>query len=176
MSKYKVQVLEFITVASEYCALVERMGDLTKMEFIDRSQKIISLLYLKGLLLPTMEYDEEWYPERYVTEHDWMLVQQSVSEKLGSFETYFDLTEPAMLTTGTTINVSTSECFADIYQDIRDFIESYRLNSDTIDESIQGLIVECRNNFENYWGIRAIRLLSELHLMQFSGASDDDLD
>lgn len=172
----KASILEFITVAAEYCSLVENTESYGRSEFLDRSQKILVLLYLKALLLPVLEYDDEWYPEKYVTERDWMIVQQRVSEKLGGLESYFDLTEPAMLESGTTVNVSTSECFADIYQDVRDFIEGYRELSDGTDESLAGLTQECKTSFENYWGIRAVRLMSELHLMLFGGLANDDLD
>lgn len=48
-------VIEFVTVAAEFCALLERAGQMKRHEFVDTSLKILPLLYLKASLLPPCE-------------------------------------------------------------------------------------------------------------------------
>ena len=77
---YDKNILEFATVAVEYCAFVTKAADFSKMEFIDKSQKMLSLLYLKASMLPDASEDDlDGYLEQFVTELEWQSVQDAVS-------------------------------------------------------------------------------------------------
>ena len=47
--------VEFVTVAAEFCAYVERANEYTRKEFIETLLKLLPLLYLKALMLPDDE-------------------------------------------------------------------------------------------------------------------------
>ena len=47
--------VEFVTVAAEYCAFIERSEGQNRAEFVDTLLKILPLLYIKALMLPECE-------------------------------------------------------------------------------------------------------------------------
>ena len=47
--------IEFVTVAAEYCAFIERARGSVKKAFVDTALKILPLLYLKASLIPECE-------------------------------------------------------------------------------------------------------------------------
>lgn len=168
----KKNILDFLAVAAEYCALVEQADIMSQKAFVDKARKVLALLYLKVSLLPEIEPETDSFVEKFVTENDWNFIQAKVSEKLGVCETYFDVVEPmAYDTTNETVNVSTSETFADIYQDLRDMLEVYRVAEE---EEQQIALAECVNNYRSFWGVRALLLMNELHLLVFSDTELDD--
>ena len=63
-------VLEFITVALEYCRLVENVATYKKREFAEKLTRIFPLLYLKSNLLPEAETSDA-YLERFVSEEQY---------------------------------------------------------------------------------------------------------
>jgi hypothetical protein len=167
-----VKVLELIAVAAEYCSLVENADKYSQKSFISRSVKLLALLYLKASLVEVEDEEPLEYIEKFVTEQDWNYIQSKVCLKLGENESYFDLQEPLMYGTDEAkVNVSTSECFADIYQDLRDLLEAYRIGGS---EEQKCALAECVVNFKTFWGVRLILLLNELHLLLNSNIELDD--
>ena len=59
---YERNTLEFVTVALEYCSFVEHAGEKGLFDFVDKATKLLPLLYLKALLLPVVESEEEAIP------------------------------------------------------------------------------------------------------------------
>ncbi len=53
-----------------------------------------------------------------------------------------------------------SDDLADIYQDVKDFLENFRMG---VEEVMNDAIWECRVNFENYWGTKLLRASLNLH-------------
>ena len=53
--------VEFVTVAAEYCAYIERTNQLQRKEFVSTMLKLLPLLYIKAQMLPVNEplNDEE---------------------------------------------------------------------------------------------------------------------
>ena len=159
-------ILEFLTISTEFCALAEQVEKTKKKEFIETSQKLLGLLYLKASMLPTPK-DVEGYCDAYVTEDDWNFIQSGVAQKLGELETFLSIIEPDNYENGEEVQVSISECFADIYQDVRDFIERFRNGNE---ETQEVAIYECILNFKLYWGPRLLAALTELHSFVYSTA------
>lgn len=159
-------VVEFLTIAAEYCAFVEQSDDVEFKEFIDKSLKILSLLYLKASLLPDFEEEDDAFVEKYVTEQDWNLIHTKMYSKFGEYNSYFDITQPEGLITGEKVNVSIAEAYADIFQDLRDLVQLYR---ESDDEGVAVGVNECKTAFRAYWGVRLIGLLQELHVLLYNG-------
>lgn len=61
-------VLEVFAIASEYCLFIDKMANYEQVEAFSFLQKILSALYLKGCLFPTIEVEDDTANERFVTE------------------------------------------------------------------------------------------------------------
>ena len=162
---YSKNILEFVTVAKEYCVFVEEANKESKLDFINKSQKLLPLLYVKASLIPNIDNVFEEYNEKFVSEDDWTAIQQQIAEKLGSHEIFLDVLEPIVQYSDDTISVSLSEIFADIYQDLMNFLTLYRIGTN---EQMNDAVWECKNNFEQYWGPRLLSALTAIHSILYS--------
>lgn len=164
MVKQNKDVVEFLTISAEYCAFLEQAQEVELRMFADKALKILALLYLKANLLPEFEEEDNAFVEKYVTEQDWNLIHTMLLEKFGEHNNYFDITEVSGFSIGETVNIGIAEAFADIFQDLRDFIQIYREGTD---ESVAIAVNECKESFKEYWGVRVLGLLQELHLLLY---------
>ncbi|MCF6365088.1 MAG: DUF5063 domain-containing protein [Bacteroidales bacterium] len=155
---YTKEVIEFVTVANEYCLLIESLNVLTREQFIEQAYKLLTLLHLKAVILPKPKNIINAETETFITEADWHFIDTGISTKLGSLETFNDLIEPA--TPDSPVNISLSECLTDTYQDLKDFTQLYQFGNE---EAITEGLWECKNNFEQIWGSRIIIVLKEFH-------------
>jgi len=166
---YSKNVLEFVTVSAEYCAFLESVENNSKQDFFSKGQKLLSALYLKALLLPKVEAVYEDGNEKFVTEEDWIYIKDKIVTKIGSHEIFVDVFSAVIYKEDDAENVSLSEIFADIYQDLMDFLTLYRIG---YEESMNDALWECQQNFEQYWGNRLLAALLAIHNIIYS---DTDL-
>ncbi len=166
---YSKDVIEFVTIAAEYCSFVEAVEPISKADFLNKSHKLLSALYLKSTLLPRVENIFEDANEKFVNEEDWNFIQTKVRQKLGKHEMFLDVYQAVMALEDDAENVSLSEVFADIYQDLMDFITLYRVGHE---DAMNDALWECQQNFQQYWGTRLLVALSAIHRILYSG---DDL-
>ncbi|MBN2668240.1 MAG: DUF5063 domain-containing protein [Bacteroidales bacterium] len=157
---YSKNIIEFVTVAAEYCNFIENVSSSEKKDFFDKSIKLLSVIYLKACFLPKLENIFEEGNEKFVTEEDWLNIQNNVKQKLGKHDEFVDAYAPFMAQEMDAVNISISEIFADIYQDLVDFVTLYRIGHE---ESMNDAIWECQQNFEQYWGPRLLAALSAMH-------------
>jgi len=167
---YANTVIEFATVANEYCQFVEQATSFEKSQFIDRSLKILALLYLKGSLLPETEKLDDDPNEKFVTEYDWTFVRNGIQVMLGDDDFYYDNYDLEMNELPEPATYSISEHMAGIYQDIKDFIELYKLGNETLSNDA---IFDCTVSFKHYWGPRLLHALRILHNLAYLKPSDD---
>ena len=167
---YSRNVIEFATVANEFCTFTEAVSDLTRKDFLGKLQKMFPLLYLKASLLPGLNEleDSEDTPEKFVTEEDYNFILRKLSSKLGEFDSYPEIFEPGITLGEATIEANISENVTDIYQDLKDFILSYRIGTA---EVMRAALWECRNNFEQYWGQKLVNGLRAVHMLVHGNAS-----
>jgi hypothetical protein len=157
---FESQIKEFYLVASEFCKLLENIQTFTKFDFLSNTQKLLNLLYLKASLVLKPKGNDEGEAEKFVEELDWMFIKDQVGSKLGLSDKYIELPLPENIVPDNIETISLSECFADIYQDLRDFSTNYEIGND---EAITASISECLDNFEKFWGIRALAILISIH-------------
>ena len=162
---YSKNVIEFVTVANEYCSFVENISGYTKKDFIESANKLLSLVYLKAMMLPGTEVTDE-SPEKFVTEFDWQFVDTNITDKLVSDNVFIEFSRPMNPHESESMNLS--ECFADIYQDLKDFTMLYQVGTQ---DAIKAGIYECKFNFEQIWGQQILLILTEFHNLLF-GNSD----
>jgi hypothetical protein len=166
---YSRNVIEFATVANEFCAFTESVNDLTRKDFLGKMQKLLPLLYLKASLLPDSNAgDDEDTPEKFVSEEDYIFILKKLSSKLGEFDSYPEIFEPGTPLGEANVEANISENVADIYQDLKDFILSYRIG--TV-EVMRAALWECRNNFEQYWGQKLVNGLRAVHQLVYGNAN-----
>lgn len=164
---YSKNVIEFVTVANEYCSFLENSGAQTTRGFLEKIQKILPLLYLKTAVLPQTESFEEMGLEKYVSEVDYNFLQQKVMNLLGEHDDFQEVFDPGMQFSDAPLTSSISECLADVYQDLKDFLMSYRIGDETI--MLEALWV-CTDNFKNYWGQKLVNCLRAVHAVIYSDA------
>jgi hypothetical protein len=167
---YSKNVIEFYTVANEYCLFVEKVENYTKEDIISYMLKICPLIYLKGSLLPVYEESEFEISERYITEEYWEHIFLSLKNKFGNDDNYLTIAgddkgeivpSPA----------SIAENLTDIYQDMKDFIMLYQKGTHAAKENA---VAECRQLFETHWGSRLVNALRALHYIVYSETSHDE--
>jgi len=171
---YSKNVIEFVTVANEFCLLLEACSKISKIELIETAQKLLPLLYLKACLLPKNESELEEEVEKFVAESDWEFIHSSVQAKMGAHDQYLEVFEEGMEYSETPVIASVSENFADIYQDLKDFLTSYRIGTmNVMNEALWDL----NNNFYQYWGQNLVNSLRLIHnLVARKENLDEDID
>jgi len=164
---YSKNVIEFVTVANEFCTFIESVDDFERKEFVSRLQKLFPLLYLKASLLPEIEERLPEYVEKFVTEEDYNFVYRKLQVKLGRFDSYQEVFDPMIQFSDEPVESCISENVADIYQDLKDFILAYRIGTtDVMNDSL----FECKNNFEQYWGQQLVNGLRAIHNLVYGEA------
>jgi len=167
---YSKNVIELITVANEFCSFVERSDEMESSDFLGRLQKILPLLYLKASLLPVFESETEEELEKYVTEVEYNLIQQKIIRHTGAGDDYQEVFLSGMQFSESALTASIAENIADIYQDMKDLVMSFR----TLDEEVMQLALsERQNNFAQLWGQKLVNCLRAVHNLIY-GVTDDD--
>jgi hypothetical protein len=162
---YSKKVIEFVTVAAETCMFLEHADEFTKTDFVQKSVKILPLLYLNASLLdiPNAVFDE--IPERFVNEEDYQFVRELVEQLLGNDDSYLEVFHPDMALSDTPIAAFVSENMADIYQELKDFAANYQLGDIDI---MNDALVACLEAFGEHWGQKLLNALRALHALRFS--------
>ncbi|OQY03539.1 MAG: hypothetical protein B6I20_04820 [Bacteroidetes bacterium 4572_117] len=172
LNKQKIE--EFLLVANEYCMLIENITEYSKKELLENTQKILSLIYIKTSVLQVPDGEDESYIEKFVKEEDWLFIKNEISEKLGKHESFFEVFTPETNETDNAENISLSEALSDIYQDMKDIVTLYQIGNN---ESVEGALLDCKINFEMYWGPRLLAVLSVIHNIIYGTENlfDDDI-
>jgi hypothetical protein len=168
---YSKNVIEFVTVANEYCGFVETAGNHTTRSFLDKVQKILPLLYLKTSVLHEIESYEEMGLEKFVSEVDYNFLQQKIMNLLGQYDDFQEVFDPEMQFSDAPLTASISECLADIFQDLKDFLMSYRTGDELVMEEALWI---CQDNFRHFWGQRLVNCLRAIHSLVYSDLNLDD--
>lgn len=175
-SVYERDILELVTVAVEFCAYVENAAEKDRKIFISTMQKLLPLLYLKGMLAPKYELTEECDADSlssFVSMENYDIVRNNVAFVMGEYDSFLDVFVEDMKYSDTPILSSVSENIADIYQDLKNFVCAYK---DGTEEMRYDAIVMCKSNFENYWGQRLVNVLRALHEINYGERINEDED
>ncbi|MCQ2227307.1 MAG: DUF5063 domain-containing protein [Bacteroidales bacterium] len=167
---YAKNIVEFAMVAKEYCTMLDNIDKYSKADFIRVSSRILPLLYIKASVLPedvATVLDDDL--EEFVDEYSYETVRRSVRAKLGGHDEYLEVFKEDMQRSEEPVPASISEDMADIYQDICNFCEQYRIGVEDIQNDAIAAVGE---KFRTYWGQRLCNALRALHSALYSG---DDL-
>ena len=162
---YNKSVLDFVTVAVEFCALLEKEETPPRTEWIGNMLKILPLMYIKASLLPETSPVNDEEPPTFVKESDYVLVANRVAEIMGDEDAYLDVFVEDMKYSDTPVSAFISENIADIYQDIRNFVSVYQFE---LTEQMNDALYVCMGNFREYWGQKLANSLRPLHALRYS--------
>ena len=168
---YSKNVIELITVANEFCSFLEHSEEMETSDFLGRLQKMLPLLYLKASLLPSFEMEADDELEKYVNELDYNLIQQKVLHHTGAGDDYQEVFLSGMQFSESALTASIAENVADIYQDLKDLVMSFR----TLDEEVMALALsESQNNFAHLWGQKLVNSLRAIHNLIYGESSAEE--
>ncbi|HCM59714.1 MAG TPA: DUF5063 domain-containing protein [Bacteroidales bacterium] len=163
---YSRQVVEFAASANEYCKYLEGTKDINGIEILKVMQRLLSFIYLRASLLPLLDPLLEEPNEKTVTEFDWTRMHDNLLTKIGNndpFPVIVSVGDPSDgLYTG-----SISEYLTDIYQDLKDFVVSYKSGQEDV---MNDAVWEVLMNFEEFWGKKLLNVLSAIHTVLYSEA------
>lgn len=168
---YGKNTIEFVTVATEFCAFVERAETMDRSEFVGTVLKILPLLYLKATMLPHVVDDDDSGLESYVTEETYEILRMNIASLMGDMDDYLEVFEKDMVYSDKPILATVSENIVDIYQDVRDFIFAFQLG---YEDSMKLAVKVCVENFELYWGQKLVNVMRALHNIKYNMHHDDD--
>lgn len=157
---YSTVVLDFVKISKEYVDLLEADLSEDRKEFTLKTLQILPDLYAKMISLPQNEPEDDSSNQKHVTEKEWSGVYQKIYGILASQNEYLDIPEDTEYDRLEIISRELSEDLSDIYQDIKDFLENFRVGNE---EVMNIAIWDCMVNFENYWGTKLLRASLNLH-------------
>jgi hypothetical protein len=115
---------------------------------------MLSVLYLKGAILPQALPEEDSINERYVTEEQYESQFNTLRGVFGAHDEFILSEEDG------SIRYSLSEMLTDIYQDMKDYVLLFQ-------HPISSAKIQAASNikesFVRHWGPKAIRCLGRLH-------------
>lgn len=167
---YSKEVLEFVAVAKEFCDFIETAPRMECGDFIQRLQKFIPLIYLKGSLLPASDSEESGLTEDFVTEEQYNYLYNGIHRLLGEYDEYLEVFDDNMQYSEAPVVHSISEKTCDIYQDLKNFISSFRCG---IPEVIGEALWQLNNSFELFWGKSCAGVLRAIHRVVYEVKDDD---
>lgn len=163
--------VEFVTVAAEYCAFIERSEGQKRSEFVDTLLKILPLLYIKASMLPECEVIGEDNLERFVTEEDYEVIRINLQELMTDSDDYLDVFLEDMKYSDTPIRKSIAEDLSDIYQVIKDFVCQFQSG---LNETMHDALAQCREHFTTYWGQTLVNTMRALHEVKYNSPENDE--
>ncbi|MDO4497639.1 MAG: DUF5063 domain-containing protein, partial [Bacteroidales bacterium] len=168
---YSPSVIEFITVAVEYCALVEKLQGVSRRKFLGQITKMLPLIYVKAALLPEIEEGEGLALPEVVTEDDYDYVRRGIWSLLGQHDDYLDVFTADMQFSEAPITCSISEDLADIYQDLKNFVAIYADRNELL---MADAIAQVSENFRTYWGQKLVNAMRPLHEITYTQTEDEE--
>lgn len=168
---YDKNSIEFVTVAAQFCSFVENCQQMSRGDFFDKLPKLLSLLYLKTAVVPTMNDSSYSDLTQYVTEESYEYIQMKIKSVIGRHDEYLDVFVEDMQYSDTPILCNISEDISDIYQDLKDMICNFQTaDIDIMNDSLK----DCIDNFKSFWGQKLLNALRALHNIRYSNEDFED--
>ncbi|MEI8202168.1 MAG: DUF5063 domain-containing protein [Bacteroidota bacterium] len=162
-------VLEMLTVAHEFCLFTETVEKHKTEDIFHYYHRICPLLYLKGVLLPEIEVEDNAAAERFVNEEQWEAVFTTLKNKFGKDDVIYYI-EDSISGTETSIKSSLAEFIADVYQDMKDFVLLFQKNLLAAKENA---VLDCKQLFITHWGLRTLEIPKAIHQITFNIQKDE---
>lgn len=157
---YSKDVVEFVKLSADYCLKLENCRQAMPEELVKSMLISLPYIYIKGTELLNSVEDNGFYTDPQVTEEDYNYIRNSVYDVLGQYDEYLDVFVEDMKYSDRPILKSVSEELADIYQDLRNFLATYK---DGVEDLMEAALYEVLDNFREYWGQKCVNVMRALH-------------
>lgn len=163
-------LVRITAAASEYCGILEDASGMEKKEFVNSLLTVLPKIYLEVLDCQpgSVSLEEEPYFPNYVDEDYYEAVRRHAEDVLGPDDVFLETFEEDMKYSDTPIAASISECLADIFQPLYNFVGVVR-DSDGAD--IVDAYIVCREAFDEYWSQTLCNVLRALNALRSKGES-----
>lgn len=166
---YRRDVLDFVTVATEFCRQLEQSEGSERGEFSRMLQQLLPMLYLKAAMLEEIE-EGVGFVEDIVTEADYDYVRHQASLILRDADDFLDVFCEDFRYADSPVLCTVSENLADCYQALRNMVEAFRQGCD---EAMEVALFDCIQDFRNRWGQQLLGALRAIHELLASGLADE---
>lgn len=166
MENIKSQVVtEFITVAADFCQLMEQASKKRTGELFSNLQQLLPEIYLKALKLPKPKYCYEEEPKKFVKEDDYAAIHDALRQKIELVNGIARMSPGTRSSQQELVSFSMAELLADIYEELKNFVMLYEVG---IPQAMNDAVWLCRESFEQGFGIKLTEGVKLLHGIMYS--------
>ncbi len=162
------RLIDLTAGATRFCSLLQSAPEYEKDEFVVETLRLLPEIYLSFSNLSPEDFASTaefgYYPE-YVDEDFYESVRRNVGILMGEDDVFLETFEEDMKYSDTPIAASISECLADIFQPLYNFISVMRESG--IEEG-EGAYRECHENFEAYWAQTLCNVMRALNNVRYN--------
>lgn len=166
--EFKSDLLAVTSLAAGYCSLLENARTMERADFIAELLSSLPRIYTSFMQLRVPEEDilpdYEYFPE-YVDEVFYDSVRRNTETLLGPDDIFLETFEEDMKYSDTPIAASISECLADIFQPLYNFICVVK---ESEGEQSVAAYRECREAFSSYWAQTLCNVMRPLNHLYFN--------
>lgn len=168
MNKDTNRILEIVSISKDYCDTCQNTFEFTKEEFTDKILDLLPRIYWNffdlsaGVSLGEYEYFSE-----YVDEDLYNAIQKGIASLMGESDTFLETFEEDMKYSDTPITSSVSECLADLFQPLFNFVQ---IVHDSEGAQLQEAFIKCKEEFEEYWSQTLCNVMKALNNIKFNKA------
>lgn len=159
---YSSALVEFVRAANECCLYLEGLKGTEGKAFIAESVRQLAELYALFLKIGETEPLFDTPPEPSVTEPEWSALFQRIAGILGPSNDILRVAADNEFDRSELVNHTISEDMADVYQELKDFTVIY---SRGLEELMNDAAWELTVRFAEHWGMKLLRALSALHML-----------
>lgn len=159
------KIVDVVSLCVEYCVSLENAREMERDEFIDRMLYLLPRIYWHfNDLAPESASIEEYALPEYVDEDYYDNIMRRVSALMAEDDTYLETFEEDMKYSDTPIAASISECLADVFQPLFNFVERVR---ESDGDSLLEAYIDCRESFASYWSRVLCNVLRALNALKY---------
>ena len=167
------RLIEITGLAKSFCELCETAREYTKEEFTDRALDLLPRIYWNFFDLSAgVSLGEEEYFSEYVDEPLYDSIRNSIAAVMGGSDTFLETFEEDMKYSETPITASISECMADLYQPLFNFVS---IVQDSEGSQLESAYIYCKEEFENYWSQTLCNALKALNNVKYNVSGEEEI-
>lgn len=161
---YSQSVLDFVRVSTEYCKYIEQCQNSSLADFTRVMRGLLPMVYLKLTLMGDVSEVAGWN-DRKLTEEDYDFVRSSVAQIMADKDDFLDVFVEDFKYSEQPVLCTVSECLADIYQQLRELVETFR---EGYEEAMEVALAEVVEEFRMQWGQKLLNALRAIHDVCFN--------
>ena len=170
--KLNNNALSAIALANEYCQALELATSVSPREFVLKMTRILPRIYIAVSDIPASADDDSndmdfGFDSIHLDETYYNEIRDNIAAVMGEHDTYLETFHEDMKYSDTPIAASVSECLADIFQDLYNFVANVK---ESEGESLIGAFRECQENFVAYWSRTLCNVMRALNHLRFGSS------